>query len=411
MKNTIHIFGSGFSGLTAAYFQLKAGNRVVVYEKSEMLGGKLQSERSEFGLVESGANAILNSRVLEDLAKDIGLPLLPANQTAKRRYIFRIRPKQWPLTIFESLELFFRASFSFLRGSIRPISANSESVMMWGNRVLGRAATEFLVAPALAGIYAGDIAKMDARLVIGPFFDRKRRSKSRPYSYSGSVAPMNGMLELLERLKKYLVENGVEFQFNSSFDLETIPKGEQAIVATGLQEAKEILSNLDSGFLDYFQRIETLPLVSVTCFFERSEKDLRGYGCLFSPSENMNFLGSLFNDQIFENRSEEYRSETWIGGGAKSTKLLDVSDRELLNRIREDRERIGIGWSEPKATYIRRWSDALPHFTSSLRVFIESDLHSKLEERGIVLHGNYMGRIGLSSILDRSKFLAERYSS
>src|SRR5437588_10903006 len=209
MKSTITVVGAGFSGLVTAYYLVKAGERVRVLEKSWRAGGLLQTIHTEHGLVETAANGIRNSARLEALCADIGVPLQAARREARKRFIYRKRPRQWPLTIGETLSLAGR--FVTHMGSLRP--RQFETIAEWGRRVLGRGAAKYFLAPALGGIYAGDPQRLSASLIFRRAdlptdleVERGAGGKNR-----GTVAPPQGMQQLTDGLFNFLERSGVEF--------------------------------------------------------------------------------------------------------------------------------------------------------------------------------------------------------
>src|SRR4051812_5904277 len=71
----VSIVGAGFSGLTLAYFLVKRGVHVEVFEKENRVGGLLHTHRSEVGLIETAANGVWNTALCEQMFDDIGLTL------------------------------------------------------------------------------------------------------------------------------------------------------------------------------------------------------------------------------------------------------------------------------------------------------------------------------------------------
>src|SRR5947207_12717797 len=149
---TINVVGAGFSGLTTAYFLTKHGFQVRIFEKTDRAGGLIHTIRSAHGLVETAANGLLNSARLEAMCTDIGVPLLPTRRDGRRRFIFRGRPRQLPLNVSDVFNLGVRLAVN--AANLRP--RQFETIAEWGRRVLGKGVTNYLLAPALGGIYAGD---------------------------------------------------------------------------------------------------------------------------------------------------------------------------------------------------------------------------------------------------------------
>src|SRR5438132_9988876 len=102
---TIKVVGAGFSGLVMAYFLTKQGFGVSIFESNSRVGGLIGTIRTEHGPVETAANGIRNSARLEAMCADIGIPLQGMRRKGRARYIYRGRPRQWPLTVADDLRL------------------------------------------------------------------------------------------------------------------------------------------------------------------------------------------------------------------------------------------------------------------------------------------------------------------
>jgi protoporphyrinogen/coproporphyrinogen III oxidase len=135
---TITVVGAGFSGLTTAYFLSKHGHKVRISEKTDRAGGLIKTIRTPHGLVETAANGLLNSVRLEAMCADIGVPLIPTRKEGRKRFIFRGRPKQMPLTLSDIGRMALR--FGVSARALHP--RQFETIADWGRRVIGRGATE-----------------------------------------------------------------------------------------------------------------------------------------------------------------------------------------------------------------------------------------------------------------------------
>ena len=224
------------------------------------------------------------------------------------------------------------------------------------------------------------------------------------------------MGELIEGLVNWLTQNSVSLHLNSHY---VLPKdlSEPHVICTGIKGASELINNLVNSYdlstrssikssslmIDFARRLSAVPrinLVSTTVFFQGSSDDWDGFGCLFPPSENFFHLGVLYNDCIFCNRSEKYRSETWISGGSLNPHAIKYSDKEIFEKILEDRHRLQ---REAQCLYyeVTRWPEVLPNYGLELeKILANLQLPSQL-----YLNGNYMGGIGLSHILERAAHL------
>lgn len=388
MKRTVTVIGAGFSGLVTAYFLVKAGVRVHVLEKEARVGGLLGTRQTEHGLVERAANGLLNSARLEALSADIGVPLHPLQKQSRARYFWRAEQvRRWPLGLGESLRLGLGLITNL--GRWRPQSG--ETVAMWGERVLGPAAVEVAVTPALGGIYASNADKLSASLLLQK---RPKTATAKP-AVRGTVSPAGGMQELLDGLQRYLVKQGVEFELSQRAEVK--PDTPTAI-CTAAPQAAELLSEYAPQVSASLRRVELLPIVTATTFWAHSDRQPQGFGCLFPRNSGFHALGVLFNDCMFAGRSR-YRSETWIFGGAAEPDLLQATDEELTALLQANHARL-VGAAEPLlSAHITRWPRALPHYTLELERTLAT--LPPLPPH-VTLVGNYLGQIGLAKILERA---------
>ncbi|HSN69248.1 MAG TPA: FAD-dependent oxidoreductase, partial [Thermoanaerobaculia bacterium] len=188
----VTVVGGGFSGLATSYFLARGGADVTLLEKQPRLGGFVDTLRTPHGLVETAASGIRNSGRLEELFADLDLPIVHTKKESRKRYLFRGRPRQWPLGAGESAGFAAHLGSSVVTGRFRP--GAGETVETWGRRVLGTAGTHFILSAALQGVYAGNPAEMSASLIFG-----KREKPPKP-SKSGLVAPPDGLAQLTAAL-------------------------------------------------------------------------------------------------------------------------------------------------------------------------------------------------------------------
>ena len=395
------VVGAGFSGLVTAYALERAGYAVEVYERSDREGGLLGTTLTEYGPAESGANAILNSARVESLFADLGIPVVAAKRESRARFIFRRGlPRRWPLGMIGSARLvFFLLRFIFARSGVAPRAG--ESLAKWGNRVFGPEATDYLLLPAFQGIYAGDGARLSATLLLSGIFTR--RLGPRP-KIRGSVSPPGGMGELISKLRAKLEERGVSFHFREAGP--SRPPEDLTYYCGSAKDTSETLATIDPELSELLGRIEMLPLVSITGFFQANPAMKPGFGVLFPAHEGFHSLGVLYNHSIFPGRitGEGISSETWILGGARRPEIRSFEVDRILGELFEDRKRLPGGErSEGELVHyvLHRWPIAIPYYTFELEDIL-AEVSRRLRETGkIKLMGNYLGGIGLAKILDR----------
>jgi oxygen-dependent protoporphyrinogen oxidase len=396
MKKAV-VVGGGFTGLITAYYLGREGYHVDLYEAGGRVGGLISSERTPYGLVESAANGMMASDDIEELFRDLDVAILhPRREYKRKRFIFRGGLRRWPLSIFETLGMLIRVLPKMLFAKSRLKPAASESVAHWGGRSFGEAATKYLIAPALQGIYAGDIKKMSASSIFGGMF----LGGAKKQRYRGTIAPVNGMGELIQALKTKVEAQGAKIHLNTPYAVTSLDVPH--VVCVSAAASSKVVQGIDKELSQQLSKIETLSLVSATLFLENPAKKVEGFGCLFPEGFSVQSLGVLSNTYIFDNRGPGY-SETWILGGARSPELIQRSDQEILSLIRSDRKKL-LG-EEGKVTGFRihRWPQALPHFTLEHNTLMRNLKTAK----NLYLNGNYLDVIGLSKIVARTKSIVQ----
>ena len=395
---TINVVGAGFSGLATAYFLTKHGFTVRIIEKTDRAGGLIKTIRTEYGLIETAANGLLSSARLEAMCADIGIPLRAARREAGKRFIYRGKPKQLPLRIAELLGFSGRFTVNAARLRPRPF----ETVSSWGRRVLGRSATDYFLIPALGGIYAGDPNRLSASLIFGKanLPDHLHTNLPAKGKLRGTVAPPNGMQQLIDGLRDHLKRSGVEFLFNHD---EKASADDPAVLCLSASDAAKYLAENAAALSDALRKIEMLSLATVTCFYRPDAAKLNGFGCLFPRDQGFRARGVLFNTSIFEGRGPAH-AETWIFGGALDGDIVDLSDEAFAVLIAAERERFYGKRDEPVEVRITRWPRVLPHYSVELEKILTTLV---APPENVALVGNYLGRIGLAKILERAAVVAE----
>jgi len=375
------VIGAGLSGLAVAWRLADAGVRVEVIDAAPAVGGLIGTTHTRWGAAEHAANAFVWTDHTADWFRRLDIPPVFALDSSRRRFIFRDgRPQRWPLTPLETASTVARAGLSAVT---RQMNARAnESVAQWGHRVLGAAATQHLLAPALQGIYAAPLERLAASAVFG----HKKRRKVR------MVAPAGGMGEFVSRCRTVLEQRGVQFFLGRPVSI--LDAGVPTWICTGARAAAGLLAPHAPDASALVSRIELAALATVTTFFEPSPQDLRGLGVLFPRHAGVRALGVLFNTDIFPGRGS-LRSETWIYGGASRVSL--PAEVELPHLVEADRTVLTGRTQPPVGIHVAYWPEAFPIYDEA--VVAMAALPTLLPD-WLHVAGNYLGRRGVSDLLD-----------
>ena len=280
-----------------------------------------------------------------------------------------------------------------------------ETIAGWGKRVIGEGATDYLLTPALGGIYAGDSERLSANLIFGRSDLSAALETPRPErpKLHGTVAPPDGMQQLIDGLKNYLERAGVEFYFNQSVEAD---ENEPTVICLSASATANYLAAPAPEVSESLSRIEMLSLATVTCFYQPDAARLNGFGCLFPRDQGFRARGVLFNNSIFDRRGPEH-SETWIFGGALDQDIINLTDAEMAELIAAERARFYGRNDLPMELILTRWPRALPHYSTDLERILTQ---LPALPRNLALVGNYLGKIGLAKILERAAFVAENWA-
>ena len=389
----IDVVGGGFSGLVQAYYLVEAGLSVRLIEKQERLGGLIQTRETQGFVNESAANAILANREIERIAQVIGVKLYPSKKASAKRFVFRgHRFRRFPLSVGALCRLLFFLLKRTFKGGI-PSYLADETLKEWGDRTLGAEASDYLLEPAMQGVFACGIDQLDAQLVLSSLFTKRQRG-----SLKGSVAPEGGLQDFIDSLRVFLERKGCDFVTNHNWQGEG--GSSQQVIAVGLNDLKQLVAQGHLAMPASLESTRTASLTSVKLMFSGKTSMPLGFGGLFPREEKFNCLGVLFNHGIFDNRVPTGgESETWILNDA----LAPVSSMEhenVLELVYKDRTRSLQQPTPAHKVQVDQWSQKIPIYDIKLRKFI-SDLQDF--ETPYLFIGNYLGDLGLGKIIFKAQ--------
>lgn len=442
------IVGAGISGLATAQAILRNDPQaeVVIYESAPHTGGKVHSELTPEGyLCEWGVNGFLDKvpRTLE-LCEEVGLSPLPADSSAKKRYVFSEGAlHQLP----EKPPQFLTSKLLSVGGRLRVIGEvftggsgkDDETLAEFGIRHLGREAFEKLIDPMASGVFAGDARNMSLKscfprihevegeygsLIRGLIKLQKeaRRSgkKDTPgpgpggtlTSFKGGMSILTDALTvgLGSRVHLSTAVSGISRsgkQYTLHMDNGSSEEFDHVILATPAFAQARILQDLAPGIADLVNEIQ-YPAVTVVCLGYSKEKigdRMDGFGFLVPSREQRGILGTVADSNVFSGRAPEgsVLLRTLVGG-ARVPHLAELPDEQLLDRVRSDlRDIMGLS-DDPDFAKIYRHDKAIPQYLVGHAQRLEK-INGQLEDfPGLILTGNAYRGVSLNDcVLNASK--------
>jgi protoporphyrinogen/coproporphyrinogen III oxidase len=442
------VIGAGISGLVCAYRLKMLGVDVALIEKSDRVGGVIQSERIDGYLIERGPNSSQGTDELVALVDELGITdeLVEGDPKAPAYVYFGGRLHAVP----SGPGAFLRSKLLSLPGKLRifkeplvPVrrADSEESVASFARRRIGREAAERMVAPFVSGIYAGDAEQLSVQaafprlatletgyggLFRGMFAKAReaRRAKKAASAGLDKVAPTrrrlcsfrDGMAVLPRTLSSKLGEDLLtgceelriasrgsrsEAQPQSSrFTVEFERAGdqhqlacEQIVIAAPATAAAKLVRGISDRLSGLLEEITYPPLAILSLAYDVSviATRLNGFGFLVPPGERMNILGCVWNSSLFEGRAPEGKSLiTVFMGGARNPDIVRLADGELVSTAHIELQRVlGIS-GEPAVVAITRYERSIPQYNLGHFARVQ-EIESLLGGLpGLRLIGNYL---------------------
>ncbi len=425
----VAVVGAGISGLAVALHLKNKGFEVQVFEKEDLPGGNIRTLKKDGFILELGPQTILADSKVEEFLKAIGIKPQYAEESSKIRYVYKkgrlIPLPMSPLSFFMSPLLSFSGKLRVFREPFVPPSVKTEeSIGEFVRRRLGKEFLDYIVAPFVSGVYAGNPEDLSVKYAVRRVYELEQRFgslikgaiKLKALGPGGRLISFEGgNFSLIERLSSQLrvdTENVVlkirkkEDRFvldakNGKYEARTV------VVSAPATSAGYLLRDISWSASEEFDKIYYAPVVVLHASV-RAGSVPPGFGFLVPRVEGKRLLGVLFSSQIFKGRSPE-GSEllTIYMGGATDPELVDYEDEAIVNIAeRELRETLKVDKIE--FLNISRWKKAIPQYTLGYGRYIELAKTLEGENPGLFLTGNYLTGVSVADCIRSSYQVAQR---
>jgi oxygen-dependent protoporphyrinogen oxidase len=420
-ERKVTVVGGGISGLLIAYVLDQKGYEVHLIESQPRFGGVIRTDMTPFGISESAAHSLLVTPEMKAFIEGLGVTLLEVRKGSRARYIIRNGLiKKFPLRLWEAAHAFFRAYFIL---SHRKLNLEEMSLEEWGHRFLGTAVTRHLLTPMVSVIYGAHPRELNLSAAFPLFavppghsllsyqlakWIRRRIGILPKAQKFKMMTPAQGMGELISGLEEKLkVRLGTRLRKAENVNL--LPTGGNIVLTVPAYSAAEILKELDPELSQALSQVKYTSIVSVTVFMNRSDLQLcpRGTGMILSEEEETSCLGVLFNSSAFENRvvrdqlsTPSIVSCTVMLGGTKNPSAVDFTDERVFQEVERMLTRTFGLRGNVLEFRIHRWKKAIPLYDSHLKKTWQIARNRWCSRPGMVLFGNYTGKVGLRGLIE-----------
>ncbi|MDT8862002.1 protoporphyrinogen oxidase [Alkalihalobacillus sp. MEB130] len=461
-ERKIAIVGGGITGLAAAYKleQARAEGAQISYdlfEKSERLGGKIQTKRVNGFVIELGPDSYLARKdSMTRLAKDVGLEKDLLYNTAGQAYVLKGEtlypiPGGAIMGIPTEIKPFLQTNLLSPLGKLRAagdffyprITARDEDISLghFFRRRLGNEVVDHLIEPLLSGIYAGNLDKLSLKATFPQFQQVEQKHGSLIRGMKGPktnpsqqpqtetskpkgmfVSFRRGLESLVEAIETKLDPSSVHKSCNltkvvkqdGTFQLQ-FENGETAtyddvIITTPPKVTAELLG--DYPYFTYLRDMDATTVATVAMAFKKDKvknhKD--GTGFVVSKKNNYSITACTWTHKKWAHSTPEgYALLRAYVGRAGDSAIVSRSDEEILRAVLYDLKQIMTIEGDPEFYFIKRWQESMPqpNVGHTFKIAkIKEDMVRNLS--GLYLAGGGYDGIGLPDCINQGEEVVEQ---
>ncbi|MDQ2775750.1 MAG: protoporphyrinogen oxidase [Acidobacteriota bacterium] len=450
-QEKVVVVGGGISGLASAYFLSKNGFRPTLIEKTDRLGGLIQTQLMDGCELEAGPDSFIAAKpAVAELAAELGITdqIIGSNDERRRVFIQR-RGKLVPFPAGMAMMVpgdlgavlrselfntrtkagFFREVLSLPRTRTADVSIQDFVRDHFSDEMLA-----YVTEPLLSGVYGGDSGRLSAASVLPRFleYERKygslirgvRRERTKPAQHKGSLflSFHGGMQTLVDALVRE-ISGRVEIRKGEA---ETVEKtatgwnvwaGEQSVSADHVVLAcpahvnSRLLKAAAPELAETLAEIPYRSAILVMLVYDRDElgHTLDGFGFLVPRCERKSVAAATWVSTKFPARTPKSRAalRAFIVG-EEAARLMNTSDSELVAVAREEFQRVmGIG-AAPLFSTVHRWPDSMPQYVVGHEKWNNTVVQQVSRYSGLHFCGNAYDGVGIPDCVRLARETAKR---
>jgi protoporphyrinogen/coproporphyrinogen III oxidase len=456
-RTSVIVVGAGIAGLACARRLHALGIEVLLLEANAQPGGLIASPTHDGYLFESGPQSFQFTPPIAALIDDLQLrdDLLTADADAPRYIVKHGRLEKLPMSppaLLASQLLGIRSRLKIASEPFRRTQppGEEESVAAFVHRKFGHEILEYLVAPFVSGVYAGDPEQLSLKaafpsleqwerehgsIIRGAMKSRKASAAAQPPQKTGpkTKAPplcsfRHGVATLTNALAHTLGDRAI---FNApvtaitptseGVDVTATIAGQRdtfqaraIVLATPAYMAGQLLSPSAPQLAEPLSAISYAPIAVASAAYRREQiaHPANGFGFLVPRAEKIRTLGTVFNSSLFPGRAPaSHLALTSFLGGATDLDAIHFSDAQLSRIAHNDNARLlGISGG-PVTTHVTRWPRALPqynlghaHLIARVRTLLDAT-------PTLFLTGNYLEGPALTKCVENAHHTATTVSN
>jgi len=418
------IIGGGISGLSTAFFVMEEAKKIqcevqcTVIERDARWGGKILTHITEDLLIEGGPDSFLTSKPWAmELCRTLGLEdqLIPTNAENNQTFslcrgVLRELPQGLLAFRPQRVDTLVSSGLMSWRGLLRmgaerfwpksSVGTSDESLANFFRRRFGSEAFDYLIEPLVAGIYAGDADELSIQATFPRFRELEQQYGSvikgmRAAQAKAGAAPKapgwspslfmtlrNGLGELIQALVNRLTDSGVQLmtgsgcrdvqasagnngRFSITLENGTILTADAVVLATPAYQTAQIIRMFQPEVANLLEHIPYTSTATISMAYpsEAVAGHIRGFGFVVPRKEQRPLLASTWTSLKWPYRSQKGEAliRCYVGGRGRE-QILEYTDVELVESIRQELQGIVGITSRPNYTEVHRWVRGMPQY-------------------------------------------------
>lgn len=447
-SSRVIVIGGGISGLSCAFRLQQLGEAPLLLEANDHVGGLAGSCERDGMLVESGPQSFQGTAPILDLTKRVGLEgeLLTADPNAPRYVLQRGKLREIPMSpkaLLTSSLLTPGSRWKIASEALRKTHppAQEESVADFVRRKFGHEILEYLVAPFVSGVYAGDPEKLSLKAAFPSLEEWEREygsilrgaMKSRPADRKRSEPPplctfrrglgslMRAIGEKLgDKLRLATTASAIhrsgeasrpiyEVRVSSHGREETI-SGDAVVVAAPAYVGSRMVSRVSTSLASTLSGIAYAPVAVVAAdyYIRQIGQPLQGFGFLVPRSEKLRTLGTVWNSSLFPGRVREGQAMmTSFVGGATDPEIVQKPEGEIADLVHAENAHVLSITGPPISSAVFRYPKALPQYNLGHGHIVEAIRDGERANPGLFFAGNYVEGPALGKCIEMGNLTAD----
>jgi protoporphyrinogen/coproporphyrinogen III oxidase len=420
------VIGGGISGLACAWRLKQLDVDVTLVESSSRAGGLAGTVQKDGFLFESGPQSFQGTAPMLDLIREAGIEdeLQRADPHAPRFVYLRGKLQKIPMTPQALMTSSLLGVKSRVKLASEPFQrtkppSKEESVADFVRRKFGHEILEYLVAPFVSGVYAGDPEKLSLKAAFPTLEEWEReygsvlrgamKSKTGEEKKAGPpplCSFRRGVGSLGDGLARKLgecvrlgaevvsVKRGDDYEvcFKQNERSDTL-RAAAVVIATPAYTASHLVASISSALAHTLSGIAYAPVAVVASGYYKQQISLalEGFGFLIPRSEKVRTLGTVWTSSLFPGRAPAGSvAITSFIGGATDPKIIDHTDSEIAAIVQAENAHI-LGISGlPISTAVWKYPKALPQYNLGHGHIVEAVRDGERANAGLFFCGNYL---------------------